>query len=69
MKTTRQGVRDLNAPGVSNPSRRKTAHRHFFAGPFVVVGYRSVPGDWFGDIADPVYAQQCLHCSAHGPTR
>lgn len=67
MKTTRQGVRDLNDPGHRNPARRKATHRHFFVGPLVVVGYRNVSGDVSGDLeAEPIYAQRCLHCAMPG---
>lgn len=67
MKTTRQGVRDLNDQGHRNPARRKSVHRHFFVGPLVVVGYRNVSSDVFGDMeVDPIYAQRCLHCGTPG---
>ena len=62
MKITKQGVRDLNPSGHRNPPR-KMVHRHFFTGPLVVIGYRNMPGDWYGDMeADPIYARTCLLC-------
>jgi hypothetical protein len=69
MKLTKQGVRDLNPPGRSNPPRR-SFHRHFFNGPLVVIGYRNTPYDWFGNMeADPIYARCCLICGEPEGTR
>lgn len=59
---TKQGVRDL---GGNNRLARR-AHRHFYFGPLVVVGYRSVIGDYGEMEADPIYAQRCLHCGKPG---
>ena len=65
---TRQGVRNLNAPGASNPPRRRGPCRHFYAGPLVVVGYRQVNYDWYDDMeSDPIYARLCVHCRKPGP--
>lgn len=65
---TRQGVRDLNPRGHSNPPRRRLGHRHFYAGPLEVVGYRNAPGDILGDMEeDPIWAQRCIHCGVIGP--
>jgi hypothetical protein len=63
MKTTRQGVRDLNPTGHNGHRNHGVSCRHFFGGPLVLVGH-----EWEADPLDgepyraEIWGKRCLWC-------
>jgi hypothetical protein len=67
VRSTRQGVRDLNPPGHNGHQSRGVRCRHFFGGPLIVVGHTWETDPLDGDqYRAEVYGRRCLWC---GETR